>query len=720
MNNDDLLKLIDKIQYISLDINKIKKVNFHILNSINKLQNDIIDNQSKTEEYLLNIDNKINFLSNKIKEIEEQGLKDSNLLDKHINYTKSELLKLKENMYSLQNNNSSTELNDKISELEKLILESSSDLFDTIDSLENEFDDFKDDIETKIEDILETSNINFNNLYDSVIQNLDLDFSDEELYYNELSYDEKLNNSNKTTEDLNIKVDTEESLSLRDKNNNSVSTDSVIIKDSQSIETTNTTTKNNDTYIEEPKKYITIKNLETFNRYKDIIDLYDLETKYIFLGIENQFNNYKFLLINVIKILNNKYRSELLKFIKREDNKLLYEGIPLNLPYTSDLVSLNEIYGDLAGDGNIYISIPENNTDILYYIFLILSHIEDINADVTFNFVFNENNKVLYEMRMLDIYNNSHKSDNSKDNDNLISIIPSDYYERTAYYPSKKQMSQLEKLLKNNNYDFKVKSDTLSRKDVTSLINILEKNEKFTNSEEDILYKFLKKNSNVDSINNDYFTKLVLDGYTIDELCNIFRVSPNTINKKKKELGLLNIKKSAKDSIDNEYFRELCLKNYTCKMLAKEFNVSESIINNKKKELGLVKNLENLKNYSELRLENISYKKFTNTIPIKLYINNSEIDIENNTWVETYLKMCNYLIDLDEIKFKQFSSKLRYMNSVYFSNNPSKLRKGRELSNSNYYAETGLNVYTLTNNIRFILNNMGLSEDIFYIEFIEK
>ena len=77
MNNDDLLKLINKIQYLNLDINRIKRTNFHILNSINNLKNDIKDNQYKIEEYQVNIDNKINSISNKIKKMEEQNSSDN-------------------------------------------------------------------------------------------------------------------------------------------------------------------------------------------------------------------------------------------------------------------------------------------------------------------------------------------------------------------------------------------------------------------------------------------------------------------------------------------------------------------------------------------------------------------------------------------------------------------------------------------------------------------
>lgn len=732
MNNEVLLKIIAELKSNSLDINKLKlennnlkKTHIQLINSISDLKKDNENLNTKFKEYQIDINKKIDYLSEKIKDVEEHSLKN---LSKLLDSTSKNLLDFKKELELIKNNDSYSVLSNKLNELEESLVESNNDLFDAIDSLEEELGDFKDEIESKIDDMLDISNVDFDDLYNSFTENSIIDFNCEGDYYDiDVDYNKKFKETlaNKDLiEDMNFE---EEVLFI--KNNEEVeeiSLDETIDKNLENLEIN--TIDTNNIHIEEPKKYLAIRNLEGFYKYRDIIDLYDLESKYIFLGSENIFNNYDILLINVIKILNNKYRKELSEFIKCEENKFLYEGSPLNLSYTSEVISLREIYDDLAGEGDIYITIPENHTEIIHSIFLVVSYIENIIEgrieDIVFNFTFNENNNELYKERLLkkqaDLCNNNNGNLKCK-GEEILDIISMDYHERVAYYPSKKQKRKLEKLLKNSDYELKVEFNNLNRKEVASIINILEKNSSITKDDESTLFKFLKIKNNINTIDKEYFTDLVLDGYTIKELAKIFNVSENVISNKKKEFGLINIKKSMKDSIDNERFKELYNNGYTGKMLAEEFGVSEAIVNNKKKELSLVKNYENLKDISEVKLENISYEYFTNTIPIKLYIDNTEIDIENKTWVETYLKMCNYLAGINEKDFIKYSSRLMsYGSSPYFSSYPFSLNKSKGLSINNYYAETGLSVATFISNIRYLVRKMELSEDIFYIEFIDK
>lgn len=703
MNNEVLLKIITElksnnsdVKKLKLDNNNLKKTHIQLINSINDLKKDNENLNNKLKEYQIDIDKKIDCLSKKIKDIEEYNFKNLNQLNKGLDSISKELLDFKKELELIKNNDSYSILSNKLNELEESLIESNNDLFDAIDSLEEELGDFEDEIENKIDGILDISNVDFNDLYNSLDENSILDLSYKEDYCDiDADY-------NKKFKEALANKDLIEDISLENLEINTIDT--------------------NNMYIEEPKKYLAIRNLEGFYKYRDIIDLYDLESKYIFLGSENIFNNYDILLINVIKILNNKYRKELTEFIRCEENKFLYEGNPLNLSYTSEVISLREIYDDLAGEGDIYIAIPENHTEIIHSIFLVVSYIENTTEgrieDIVFNFTFNENNNELYKERLLK--KQADLCDNNEEE--ILDIIPIDYHERVAYYPSKKQKRKLEKLLKNSNYELKIEFSNLNRKEVTSIINILEKNSNITKDDESILFKFLKIKNNINTIDKDYFTGLVLDGYTIKELSKIFNVSENVIFNKKKEFGLINLKKSMKDSIDNKRFIELYKNGYTIKMLAKEFGVSEAVISNKKKELSLVKNYENLKDISEVKLENISYEYFTNTIPIKLYIDNTEINIENKTWVETYLKMCNYLASINEKDFIKYSSKLTSYRggSPYFSPYQFGLKSKQLSMNNYYYAETGLNVATFINNIRCLVREMELSEDIFYIEFIDK
>lgn len=731
MSNKILIEIMTELKSNSLDIrklklenNNLKKTCIQLINSINDLKNDIDGLNNRFKEYETGVNEKVDSLSKRIKDIEEYDFKNLSQLNNSIDFTNKEFLKFKEELDLVKNNNNHTILNNKLKELEKLLTESNSDLFDTIVSLEEEFDDFKEEIEDKIEGIFDISNMDFNDFYSSDIKKSTLDFNCIENSYNIniIDYDEELEKIS-VNKDLTSTINFDDVLFIE---NNEETEEKCIneISDEilKNIKIDNIDTKD----IDSPKKYLTIRDLDGFYKYRDIIHLYDLESKYIFLGSENVFNNYDILLINAIKILNNKYRKELSEFIKCEENKFLYEGNPLNLTYTSKVVSLREIYDDLAGEGDIYIVIPENHTEIIHLILLVVSYIEnkieDNIKDITFNFTFNEDNYMLYKEKVLEKQSGI---DSNKDleckQEEILDISSMDYHERVSYYPSKKQKRKLEKLLKNSDYELKIDFNNLNRKEVASIINIIDKNSRISKEDEHILFKFLKTKNNINTIDKDYFTKLVLDGYTNSELSEIFNVSTNIIHNKKKEFGLINIKKSLKENIDDELFKELLKNGYTTKMLAKEFGVSESIINNKKKELSLVKNYENLKDISEVKLENISYEYFTNTIPIRLYINNKEFNITKKTWVETYLKMCDYLISLDEENFIKHSSRLTsYGSSPYFSYYQFNLNKSRKLSNNSYYAEVGLSAYTFISNIRYLIRKMELSEDIFYIEFIDK
>lgn len=723
MNNDILYEIISKMKYLEADVNKIKYLesdvnklkvtNIKIITSINNIKSDISQNKSTLEQYQSNINNSINKIINNNKQIEKQYIDDIEGLYKHINSINDELSEIVCHTNKIKNEYCGyRELEAKIEELESQLLESNNEFFDTIDSLETEFDDFKDELEikleitdNKLEDIEMTINTNLNNLYDEMLDNFT---SNEDLA---LDYEE-FDKSDIDHNDINLDIDIQE--------NNDV------------FNTSNF--ENDNIFIPEPKKYISICNLETFLKYKNILEFYNVEKEYTFLDTANIFDSFEVLFFNIIKILNNKYRHELSEFIKKDYNSILFEELPSNELNSSNFISLNEYYYeqlgyDFVGEIDLYVNIPDNNIDILHSIFMIISEIDDFNCTLSLDFVFNDEciesykNKLLLEAHNLNILEEVCFNNIDKEVNNIDSFEEDIFFNKSTYYPSKKQKRRLKKLLKLHGYEFKIELNSLTKKEVESLINILGDKKTKTIKEDEILNKFLKKTNSIKTFNIDYFIKCVEEGYSVEDLSNEFEMPISTIYKKKRELGLSKVQKSAKDMIDNEYFIELYNNNYTIKMLAKEFNVPESIINAKKKELGLIKNLKNLINTREEELENISYDGFTNTIPITLYINDNEVKIENNTWRETYSRMCDYLISINEDSFKEYSSLLHSNSnnySYYFSTDPSVLRKPHKLQNGNYYIELHCNVYTFVTNIQTILKNMNLSEDIFHIQFIRK
>lgn len=729
-NINVILELAKRVSYLENETkrlndnnnNLIKKIN-NMAKTLNTLNVGVVETMSKLKQYQLETNNKINDIIDKNKSVREENLNDVSGLYKNINSINDELSEVLISIDRLESDSSKyQELNIKIDELETHLLESNSELFDTISSLETDLDDFKEDseekfelVDNKLKDIDSSININFD---DDLLEN----------------FNSILNNSSNLNSSQFEILDSETLIDNINDNFETVDLNEIII-DSVVEECKNNSLDDASIFIPKPKQYITISNLETFLKYKNILEFYNVEKEYTFLGAKNIFDSFEVLFFNIIKTLNNKYSVEISNFIDKDFNDILFKELPNNQSDSSNIISLKKYYYeasgiDYVGERDLYVKIPNSNLDILNAIFIIIEELDDFNCTLSLDFVFNNeltelyNNKYLLEFSTSNLINQIDEDNLEEQIDSIDSLASSISYNKSKYYPSKKQKRKLKKLLKVYGYELKVELNSITKKEIESLIRILDSKKNKTNTDYEILNRFLREINSVDSFNKEYFIKCVKDGYSIKELSDTFNISTSSVYKKKKEFGLATTQKNTKDMIDKEYFKKLIDEGHTVKQLANMFNTSESVINNLKKELGLVKNLKNLIDKREILLENIGYDEFTNTIPITLYINDNEITLEKKKWRETYFKMCDYLIGLNEKLFIEASSSLNInypsYSYYYFSSNPKNLKKPCELQNSNYFVELNGNVSTFVTNIQSILKSMNLTEDIFHIEFIKK
>ena len=111
-------------------------------------------------------------------------------------------------------------------------------------------------------------------------------------------------------------------------------------------------------------------------------------------------------------------------------------------------------------------------------------------------------------------------------------------------------------------------------------------------------------------------------------------------------------------SFDEEKFIECFEKGYTAQQVADEFNMSYNYVNKKKKELGLSLNLEELKNSNNTEVEDISYEFFTHTLPIEIFLGDSESK-PVESWRQVYSEICEYLMNLNTLEFARAVKNLK-------------------------------------------------------------